>query len=251
MGAVAETSWILTFEDDFNGTALNTSTWNSAQNWTHCSPCEPQLYETSRLQVANGSLEITTQRDHVLGPGGQLFNFSSGWIDTENKFAQKYGKFEARMRLPPQNAAGIWPAFWLMPLNGACWPVGGEVDIFEYTANFLVNNVFGSYRWGTSCGVDNQPLPGAAYPPTGDIDWAADYHTFGVEWNATAITFFVDGNAYDTRTNATVNLPTTPMYIIINSAIAYYWMPDASASYPATMAVDWVRVWAAAGAGED
>ena len=74
----ARAAWQLTLSDDFDGAALNTSLWTPRDNETHCSPCEPQLYLTSRLAVANGSLVITTDRDHVVGPGGELFNYSSG-----------------------------------------------------------------------------------------------------------------------------------------------------------------------------
>ena len=237
--------WHLTFFDDFNGTSLNASNWRPRQNETHCSPCEPQLYLASRLKVAGGSLVITTDRDHVVGPGGALFNYSSGWVDSQLAFAQLYGKFEARMQLPPQNASGIWPAFWTLPLNGTCWPTGGEIDVFEYTANPLVNDVFGSYRWGTVCGDDNQLLPGAGYPGAGapPIDWSADFHVFGVEWNSTAMTFLVDGHAYETKTAGDVILPVDPQYVVVNAAIAWYWMPDALAAYPARTLVDWVRVW--------
>ena len=149
------------------------------------------------------------------------------------------------MRLPPQNASGIWPAFWSLPASTECWPVGGEIDVFEYTANPLVNQVFGSYRWGTVCGDDNQLLPGAGYPPLGapPIDWSADFHVFGVEWSPTNITFSVDGNAYETKSAGDVNLPDAAQYLIVNAAIAFYWMPDAAAVYPAYTFVDWVKAW--------
>lgn len=55
--------------------------------------------------------------------------------------------------------------------------MGGEIDVFEYTANPLINDVFGSYRWGTACDNDNQLLPGAGFPANGSsINWNAAYH---------------------------------------------------------------------------
>ncbi len=65
----------------------------------------------------------------------QLFNFTSGWVDTAHKFAQFRGNcylpshptplritpflttglFEANISLPTRAARGVWPAFWLMP----------------------------------------------------------------------------------------------------------------------------------------
>lgn len=243
--------WVSTLTEDFDGPGLNASLWTPRVNETHCEPCEPQLYVPSALSVADGSLSITTARAHAIGPGGQPFNFSSGWVDTQDKFSQLYGLFEARGRLPPQNVTGIWPAFWLMPNNrSVCWPTGGEVDVFEYTANPLVNEVFGSYRWGTSCGDDKQPLPGAGYPPLGQpaIDWSADYHVFAVAFNASQMTFFVDGVAYETKTNGPgpgqVIFPFGEMYIILNTAIAWYFPPSADTPFPCTTSFDFVRAFA-------
>jgi len=119
-------SWVLTMSDDFNAPTLNTSLWNVRNNESHCAPCEAELYVAGRVTVANGSLVITTQRDHVLGPGGALYNWTSGWVDTKGKFEQLQGLWEARVRLPGQNATGAWPAFWTLPNSTQCWPTGGE-----------------------------------------------------------------------------------------------------------------------------
>lgn len=122
---VPQAAWVSTFDDDFDGNAVNTSTWEVAANRTHCSPCEPQLYVPGSISVADSILTITTSRSAVVGPGGQVFNFTSGWLDTKDSFSQTFGLFETRARLPPQNATGIWPAFWSLPKNSSiCWPMG-------------------------------------------------------------------------------------------------------------------------------
>jgi beta-glucanase (GH16 family) len=264
--------WTPTLIEDFSGTSLNTSLWHPRINETHCAPCELELYVDSALAVANSNLIITTAREQILGPGGKLFNFSSGWVDSKGSFAQEFGIFEVRAKLPAQNAPGAWPAHWLMPASDVCWPVGGEIDIMEATSNPVLNQVYGSYRWGTACGGDKQVLPGAAFPPLGapPIDWAAEYHTFSVWWNASALSFYVDGTLYETKTSAQVcgvaadnpaaeshpppplplqvNLPTGPMYIILNTAVAPYMPPGPDAKYPTTHTVDWVQVWQLQGA---
>lgn len=238
-------AWQLVWEDDFDGTALNASNWNVRQNESHCAPCEAELYVASAVTVANSTLIITTARASLVGPGGAPYNWSSGWVDTNGKFSAQYGLFEASVKLPARTATGIWPAFWTLPNDTACWPTQGEIDIYEYTANPLLNQIYGSYRWGTTCGNDNQPLPGAGYPPLGNdtLNWNDAFHVFGVEWNATALTFYVDGVPYETKTSTEVILPTVAQYIIFDSAIAWYWPPDASAVYPAYHVVDWVRVY--------
>jgi beta-glucanase (GH16 family) len=233
-------SWTLLWQDDFEGSALNASNWTPWDNVTHCAPCEAELYLAANVGVRNGTLVLTTQRAHVLGPDGQYYNFTSGWVDSENKFSHQYGRFAVSAKLPAQNASGAWPAHWLMPQADVCWPVGGEIDIMEGCSNPFLFDIAGSYRWGTSCDNDNQELPGGLYGP---VDWAAGFHTFMVEWNATALAFSVDDNVYEVKTAAEVNLPTTPMYWILNTAIAWFFPPGPTAAYPATHVIDWVRVY--------
>lgn len=123
--AAEAAQWTLTFEDNFDGLVLNSSRWNTRQNESHCAPCEAELYIASRVKVSASNLVITTTRDHVVGPGGQIYNWTSGWVDTKGKFAQLYGLWEASVILPSQNATGIWPAFWTLPDSNDCWPTQG------------------------------------------------------------------------------------------------------------------------------
>ena len=69
-------TWVSTFADEFVGASLNTSLWNVRVNETHCSPCELELYVPSALEVGGDELVVTTARARLVGPGGQVFNFS-------------------------------------------------------------------------------------------------------------------------------------------------------------------------------
>lgn len=245
-GGLPRSKWVLTFEDNFAGDSINASLWEVRNNETHCEPCEPQLYVSSAVSVSNGSLLLETSRaDNILGPGGAHFNFTSGWVDTKLSFAQQFGLFETSVRLPPQAATGVWPAFWTLPLSSQCWPTGGEIDVFEYTANPLANDIFGSYRWGTQCDVDEQVLPGASYPPFGapPIDWSSGFHVIAALWNASDLSFFVDGVLYETKNASQVILPTAPQYMILDAAVAWFFPPGPEAAYPCTTAFDYVRVY--------
>ena len=244
-GGGAVGSWVATFVEDFDGDALNTSRWRARNNETHCEPCELQLYVATALEVVGGELLITTARHQAVGPGGSTFNFTSGWVDSLESFGQRLGLFEARARLPAQTATGAWPAFWTLPRNSsACWPTQGEIDVFEYLGDALENSVFGSYRWGTACGDDRQVVPGAAFPPAGlpPVDWTTP-HVFAALWNESAICFFVDGILYETKTADEVALPSSPHYVILDTAVAPFWPPGPEAAYPATTAFDFVHVF--------
>ena len=138
-----QAGWAITFEDLFEDPiGLNASNWHVAHNMTH-GPTEKELYVAGGVEVRNGSLVLTTRKQHALGPQGQTYNFTSGWVESSGLRWQKRGRFEVRAKLPSP-AVGregmwptAWPAHWLMPEPSQtsppniCWPVGGEIDIME------------------------------------------------------------------------------------------------------------------------
>ena len=220
--------WELSWSDEFAGDTLNRSLWNARSNESHCCPAELELYVPEAVSVHRGQLVIRTQNRALRGPGGQEYNYSSGWVDTQNKWSQKLGRFEANCSLPTRAATGIWPAFWLMPdnqtLDKQCWPTGGEVDIFEMNGDPVQDSVFGSYHWARpgECGKDREPVPGAAWRPADSgPDWQTGWHVYAVEWREDRLDFFVDGHLYLTRTAGAKGLllPTSPMYVIFDQAV--------------------------------
>ena len=149
--------WELTFHDDFNGASLNKAVWRVRANESHCCPQELQLYVEDEVFVQGGDLVLRTRRRSARDGRGNHFNYTSGWVDTETLWAQRYGKFEVRARLPWRaNVTALWPAHWLMPDPGqcehhfhgdkarCCWPVGGEIDIMEMISPFPY--AAGTYR---------------------------------------------------------------------------------------------------------
>eukprot|EP01105_Mastigella_eilhardi_P015918 TRINITY_DN3646_c0_g1_i2.p1 TRINITY_DN3646_c0_g1~~TRINITY_DN3646_c0_g1_i2.p1 ORF type:complete len:173 (-),score=31.96 TRINITY_DN3646_c0_g1_i2:38-556(-) len=164
-------------------------------------------------------------------------------------FSLLYGRFEANVSLPTRQARGVWPAFWLMPASGVCWPTGGEVDIFEYVGSPLLPDfIYGSYHWAepNACGKDQAPLPGMAFKEAGD-NWQTGFHVYTAEWSPNEIDYKVDGKQYYKRTSDEVMLPTGPMYIILNQAVQQD-LPPGKNCEPyvdgVDMVVDWVRVCA-------
>ena len=242
------TKWILTWSDEFDEQSLDLSKWNVKTNVSHDEGhlhSELQLYLPEQIKLNHGHLQITAEREHVLDPNGKLWNFSSGWIDTQNLFHQQYGRFETNMSLPPESATGIWPAFWLLPQNlSQCWPTGGEIDVFEFNGNPVADDVFASYHWGRACGVDQAPIPGKSYMES-DKDWQTAWHVYAVEWFKDRLDYYVDDVLYYTKTSQEVILPSSSMYVIINLAIDGLIFPPSETKgiYPAIMNVDYIRVY--------
>ena len=79
---------------------------------------------------------------------------------------------------------------------------------------------------------------------------ASRFHVFGVEWSPSSITFTFDGVPYSTRTPASLSpgqqwVFNKPYFLLLNLAVGGEWpgAPRASTTFPATMLVDWVRVY--------
>ena len=88
----------LVWSDEFNDTTLDQSKWsNEIGNNNGYGNSELEYY-TARPQncsVANGVLTITALKESYSG-----FNYTSARINTKNKFSFRYGKIEARLKLP-------------------------------------------------------------------------------------------------------------------------------------------------------
>eukprot|EP00042_Codosiga_hollandica_P021678 m.76875 g.76875 ORF g.76875 m.76875 type:complete len:284 (-) comp50464_c0_seq1:26-877(-) len=248
-------NWTLTWQDEFPGSSLNTSNWTPANDYLHQSQ-ELNLYFAYNVWVENGSLVLRTQYDPQVYDG-QQFQFTSGQVDSQGKFFQKFGRFDISAKLPSNSFCSIWPANWMMPEPeftvppNVCWPVGGEIDIMEFWGCWNDDLVNGTIHYATQCDQDldhiSHGYPNASTPP---IDWSADYHVFSVEWDTEQISWFVDGNFYGQRYQNDAPspygaiIPQTPFYMILNTAISW-WTPPPPTDLTVYMYIDYVRAYQA------
>ena len=94
---------------------------------------ELQTY-TNRADNAalrDGALVITARAERFTGSDGIARDYTSARLKTKDRFAQTYGKFEARIQVP--RGQGIWPAFWMLgaDIDAVGWPQCGEIDVME------------------------------------------------------------------------------------------------------------------------
>lgn len=143
-------------------------------------------------------------------------------------------------------------------LRIAGWPVGAEIDILEAVGTYRQDSIFGTYHWGASCGVDEWVGDGdrnGDFPHPAGANFSAGFHTFTAYWNATVITWAVDGHPYVSRVAgqpANLFVPSWGLYTIFNTALSYWsgpQPPPTNAGYPVYMRVESVGVWAWDGEG--
>ncbi|HWA84849.1 MAG TPA: family 16 glycosylhydrolase [Opitutus sp.] len=174
--------------------------------------------------------------------------YTSARLKTQGLFSARYGRIEARLK--STNGQGLWPAFWVLgdSISTVGWPACGEIDIMEIinanptTAYGTLHgpNNSGSYSIGNTHTLPN----GATYDTA--------YHVFAVDWSPDKIVWSVDDIVYHTMTPA--SLPAgarwvfndAGFFVILNLAIGGNWpgSPTAATSFPQSLAVDYVRVYA-------
>lgn len=181
------------------------------------------------FSYANGNLDITA----IPTPSSALAAgitqpYLSGMISTEKTFTQQYGYFEMRAELP--SGQGLWPAFWLY---GTTSTSHDEIDVMEALGNNTgqVYQSMHSNVGGDS--VNSVPIS----------DYSTGFHTYGVEWSPTEITYFVDGQ--QTIQMANPFKDGSPMYMIANLAVGGSWggNADSATPFPATMQIDYIRAY--------
>lgn len=242
--------WSLVWSDEFEGTELDTNKWSYETGSGHNN--EKQYYTKDNVSVSDGTLKITAKEESMEG-----YPYTSGRIETitgdgEKLFATKYGKIEAKIKLPA--GTGLWPAFWMMPADNVYggWPLSGEIDIMEARGR-LLNEVNGTIHFGEKRPF-NRSLGGSyTLPSTTDI---TEYHVYGVEWRENLIIWYVDGvefyrtSNWYTMTDGVVAEYPAPFnqefYLILNLAVGGDYdsgRVPSSSELPGTMEVDYVRVY--------
>ena len=92
---------------------------------------------------------------------------------------------------------------------------------------------------------------GIGSPASITDDFAAAFHTYGMDWDASHMTFSVDGKPFFTLTKVQVEstrgpwVYDHPFFVILNNAVGgdFPGNPDATTVLPQRMLIDYVRVF--------
>ena len=240
-GAISVTGgssgWVLTWGDEFDGTALDASVWWAENSTTSEYGGTLQAWSPANVVIENGLLRLFSKRQSLSG-----MQYTSGAVNTFGGTAFRagptkqtfgpYGRFEFRAKLP--KGRGLWPAIWLVEDNSSNF---AEIDVMEmhgdqpsklYETSHVWTN--GSQRvWGSCSAVDA-------------VDYSADFHVWTVEISSASLVWYVDGVK---RCEATGGFPTRPLYILLNTSIGGTWAgsPDATTPFPQSFDIDYVRYY--------
>jgi beta-glucanase (GH16 family) len=244
--------WRLVWSDEFSGadgSSPDSSKWTydlGGKGWGN-QELESYTNRKENARIEKGNLVITALKESYTGADGLTRDYTSARLKTLGLFAQTYGRFEARIKIPA--GQGMWPAFWMLgeDISSAGWPKCGEIDIMENVGK-EPGTVHGSLH-GPSTERPTSDLTSIFSLPVGQ-NFADDFHLYAVEWDPEIVRFYVDSNLYASFQSS--QWPAGgkwvfdhPFFIILNLAVGGNWpgSPDASTKFPQSMLVDYVRVY--------
>lgn len=256
-------SYVLVFEDDFNGNSLDSSKWNVVSGVVRDVNFELQKawHKPENVVVSNGTLKIISKRENLCNMPVvtswnpytvkyEDFDYTTGEIATKYKFS--FGRIEARVKIP--KGKGFWPAFWMFGDN----PVYNEIDIFEFWDNNTTD-----HHMNLHYDRDGDGDPNHCSEHYSGVDYSTDFHIFTLIWDWDRIAWYVDGSLkrFVARYKNSISqevicdlppgiyidrsvYPVDPMMIILNTAIqSGSSAPNAATQFPNQLEVDWVRYY--------
>jgi beta-glucanase (GH16 family) len=240
--AETKNAQLLSFSEEFDGTGEPTSQWwkrteRQGATWNRwCSNSPLVVYQQDGALHCRAIPNPDRNSDNV--------PMITGGVKTQGKFDFQWGRVEARIKTIPHR--GTFPAFWMMPAdNSKGWPNAGEIDIWETIDNGDV--AFGTVHTNWTYNLNK----GGNGGNMGGIDYSL-WHVYAVEWNATSITWYVDGQKMWTYNKSTDQNALNngqwpfdaPFYIILNQSVGNgSWAAPADESFTYETLFDWVRVY--------
>lgn len=180
----------LVFEDEFEGTELNTDVWE----YRGSGPRRGGFNAESQVRIEDGNMIMTGE---YLTDG----TYGEGWYTGMIKLKERYCKGYFEIRCIVNEDPGFWSAFWIQADHPyeAKYSKGGvggaEIDIMESADTSVKNNENSVTQTIHCAGVDGvqegfqSELLGFFY---GDNIYE-EYNTYGLEWTDDEYIFYING----------------------------------------------------------
>ena len=246
-------TWTCRFYDEFSGRSVDATKWMIQRTWATGWHSGQECYvdSSNNVKVSGGLLSLTARKEAAPFscpmPDGTSYQtqVTSGMVTTYNRLEQAYGRWEIRAKFPDVTTTGIHSALWMYPRNPAygAWPSSGEIDIAEFYSSVPDRAI--PYVHYASDGTDPNMTSWSCF-----ID-RTKFHTYRLDWTRSLITISIDGqvclqDSWSPAAPLTKPAPfDQPFFLALTQALGVGQNAYAAATtpLPATMQIDWVRVW--------
>jgi hypothetical protein len=218
----------ITFREEFDGNKLDTGKWLTNYYWgekvlkdRYSAYSDLQAYTASEnFELQHGILRIITKPQKINGKlwnvekgfTNKEFDFSSGLINTGDSFRQKYGIFEAKIKLTDPTVRN---AFWLT--GDKMTP---HINICRSGHNKVWFDLFSSPKDGRKKSIGSRYL--------------SDFFIYRLEWTAQSLIWKINGVEVMKLYSG---VPQESMYISLAGGV------DKPVNGLTSMEIDWVRAY--------
>lgn len=275
-GTCDPTPYILVFEDNFDGSVLDTSKWTAISGVVRDPEHKiaQQLYTPGNVIVSDGTLKLLTKRELLLNYCYDIyvnnaferhcedFNYTAAQVETKQKF--KHFKMEMSCRLP--KAMGVASSFWTFGGPGK-----NEIDVFEYEneknalGKFDADKMAKVHRMNSRTDFEEDGKTEDCPNHYIGEDMSNGFHLFTMVWTPNKMEWYVDGerkristlfcsmlgqmidcNELKKEGQYILNraFPMVPMTVIMDNIIQVGQnTPDDNVQFPTFYEIDFIRIY--------
>jgi beta-glucanase (GH16 family) len=218
----------LTFSDEFESNKIDTGKWLTNYYWgekllkgRYSIESDLHAYtESENFELQHSVLRIITKPQKINskvwhqenGFTNKEFAYSSGLINTGESFRQKYGIFEAKIKLSDSGARN---AFWLKGEK-----ITPHINVCRSGNHKVWFDLFASSKKEKKKSLRSKYL--------------SDFYIFRLEWTAQSMIWKINGAEVMKQTS---DLPDEPLFITLAGGV------DKQVDALSSMEIDWVRAY--------
>jgi len=224
--------WQLVFEDDFDQGRLDETRWITRYyagerflNDTYGVGQDVQLFTPDNISFRESSVCLNFRKESIIGKywdqqfgiREKEYNYTSAMLSTAVSFRQRYGRFEAKVKL---DRSAVTSCFWM--LGDARVP---HVEIMKCRTDGV--EMGHAYACRGHIADDIKPLK--------DISLANDFYIFTLEWTEEHMVWMINDMVVR---EVREQIPDVPMYVVFSLGANE---EPADKYLPARMEIDWIR----------
>ncbi|MFK7860501.1 MAG: family 16 glycosylhydrolase [Granulosicoccus sp.] len=258
----------LVFEDDFDGTAIDESRWNTQLVWGDMEVINNEQqyfvntqrtpdfgYNPFKLENSILTIEAIPTPDELkdkLPPKCSLINeakppclFLSGALATQDKFNMTFGYVEGRMKTG--DISGALSSFYLYhryPGIGA-ERNAPEIDIVEYLGEnpFGDEDAFQTYHFDdVNTGITRSSPTMNVENPDGSL-FSDEFHTYAVLWEPQLVIWYIDGEEVKRISGPQVGARAMNIVTYLVTGSGWAPTPDINGPLPLMFEIDYIRAY--------